>query len=265
MNPIEKIQNKLNDGKHICVGLDSDINKIPKHLLNEQNPLLEFNKKIISATKEHAAAYKLNFAFYEALGSKGIEIMAQTLEFIPSDILTIADAKRGDIGNTCDKYAQAIFDELNFDSITLAPYMGYDSIKPFLNYRDKIHFVLGLTSNKSNEDFEKLKLADGKYLYQKVIEKINEWNADKNMGVVFGATNSEELRENLELLKNLYVLLPGVGAQGGSLSEISSIFSSRGMNDYIVNISRGIIFCDSSENFEVKVGEQMAEYQSQLF
>ncbi len=264
MNAIEKLNNRLSENKHICVGLDTDLNKIPKHLLGEDEPILEFNKNVIAATKEHAVAYKLNFAFYEALGSKGFDLIKKTLEYIPSNILTIADAKRGDIGNTCLKYAEAVFDELNFDAITLAPYMGIDSIEPFMNYKNKIHFVLGLTSNSSNIDFEKLKLSNGKYLYQEVISKINSWNEYGNMGVVFGATNLEELISNIELLKSLFVLLPGVGAQGGSLSEIHKIFRSNNLNNHIVNISRGIIYCDTSENYVSKIEQKMKQYQDEL-
>jgi len=236
MNAIVKLKNRIDKGLHICVGLDSDLSKIPAHLNGNSNPILEFNKRIIDATKEYAAAYKLNFAFYEALGEAGLRTMRETLAYMPDEIVSIADAKRGDIGNTCMKYAQAVFDELNFDSITLAPYMGYDSIEPFLNYKDKIHFILGLTSNKSSTDFEKLKLENGKYLYQTVIEKVHSWNKDGNLGVVFGATNIDELNENIDLMKDLFVLLPGVGAQGGSLKGVSDVFNLKGMNNFIINI-----------------------------
>lgn len=264
MKPKEKLLGRIQSGKHICVGLDSDIEKVPKHLFAYENPVLEFNKRIIDATKEHAAAYKLNFAFYEALGEKGYSVIKETLSHIPENILSIADAKRGDIGNTSMKYAAAIFDKLQFDSVTLAPYMGYDSIEPFLTYKEKIHFVLGLTSNKSAADFEKLKLENGKYLYQSIIEKLNEWNVEGNIGVVFGATKISELKENLDLLKNLIVLLPGVGAQGGRLSDIAETFFAEGLNNFIVNISRGIIFSDATESFDSIVKLKMEEFQEEL-
>lgn len=264
MKATEKLKIKLQEGKHICVGLDTDLKRIPKHLLKFKEPVLEFNKRVIEATKELACSYKLNFAFYETLGAKGFDIMAETLKYIPDDILSIADAKRGDIGNTCLKYAEAIFDGLDFDAITLAPYMGFDSIEPFLKYKEKLLFILGLTSNKSNENFEKLKLEDGKYLYQKVIEKINEWNEFENLGVVFGATNPKELRENISALKNLFTLVPGVGAQGGSIKEISEIFNTAANEKYLINISRGIIYCNSTENFEAAISLKLKEYQDQL-
>jgi len=264
MDAVLKLKNRIEKGLHICVGLDSDLSKIPAHLLESDNPILEFNKRIIDATKAFAAAYKFNFAFYEAMGEAGIATMRETLDYMPDEILSIADAKRGDIGNTCLKYAHAVFDELNFDSVTLAPYMGYDSIEPFLNYKNKIHFILGLTSNKSSIDFEKIKLENGKYLYQSVIEKINVWNKYGNLGVVFGATNIGELNENIDSMKNLFVLLPGVGAQGGSLRDVSKAFKSNRMNNFIVNISRGIIYCDSSINFESRVRAKIVGLQDEL-
>lgn len=264
MNAKDKLRKRFTEGKHICVGLDTDINKIPQHLRDYNNPILEFNKRVIERTKEHAAAYKLNFAFYEALGADGFETMKKTLEFIPSNIHTIADAKRGDIGNTCNKYAEAIFDELNFDSVTLAPYMGYDSIEPFLAYENKLHFVLGLTSNSSSSDFEKLKLESGKYLYQIVIEKINEWNKSGNMGVVFGATNLDELEMSLPSLKELFVLLPGVGAQGAKLSHVARVFLKNNLTNFLVNISRGIIYAGCGDDFERQIEAKMNEYQDEL-
>ncbi|MCX7875558.1 MAG: orotidine-5'-phosphate decarboxylase [Melioribacteraceae bacterium] len=249
MNAQEKIITRLNQNLHICVGLDSDIEKIPKHLLNYNEPILEFNKIIIENTYQFAAAYKINFAFYEKYGAKGFEIIKQTLEFIPDNILTIADAKRGDIGNTSEMYAKAIFDELSFDAITLHPYMGYDSLNPFFSYKDKINFLLALTSNNGAEDFEKLKTIDGNFVFQHVIKKTNEWNKNKNLGIVFGATKIEELKENINSFYDLFILLPGVGAQGGSLDEVVSVFNKNKMNNYLINISRGLIYSDDTINF----------------
>lgn len=254
----EKLHRVIKEGKHICVGLDTDIKKIPPHLLKYADAVAEFNKIVIENTADGAAAYKINFAFYEKDGSRGIDNLYKTLELIPKNILTIADAKRGDIGNTSEMYAQSIFDHFNFDSVTLHPYMGYDSLEPFIKYHDKINFILALTSNKGSSDFEKLKLSDGNYLFQKVIQKANEWNGAGNCGIVFGATNPDELKENIDSFGKLSVLLPGIGAQGGSLEDVVSIFSAANNDDYLVNISRALIYCDSSEHFGKAVAKTLA-------
>lgn len=256
----EKLKSKCEKGFHICVGLDTDINKIPKHLLKNPNPVYEFNKIIIESTAEEAAAYKINFAFYERDGLKGIENILKTLELIPKDILTIADAKRGDIGNTSKMYAESIFDHFNFDSVTLHPYMGSDSIDPFINYSNKLNFVLALTSNNGSADFEKLLLADGRYLFQEVIKKVNDWNKNQNCGIVFGATNLAELQENIEIFKNLPVLLPGVGAQGGNFKEIVKVFQNQGKPHYLINISRALLYIDGSEQFAKAVNNAIRQY-----
>ena len=176
MTAQEKLRKRINEGFHICVGLDSDISKLPKHLLYKENPILEFNKIIIEATYKEAVAFKINFAFYENWGIEGLETLEKTIEFIGEEVLIIADAKRGDIGNTSKKYAESVFDYFKCDAVTLHPYMGFDSIEPFISYKDKISFILGLTSNSSSSDFEKQMLQNGKYLYQEVISKTNEWN-----------------------------------------------------------------------------------------
>ncbi len=180
MNASEKLKKRMEMGFHICVGLDSDINKIPKHLLKYEDPIYEFNKVIIESTKASANSYKINLAFYESRGIEGLKTLEKTLKLIPEEILTIGDAKRGDIGNTSKMYAESIFNHFNFDSITLHPYMGEDSIEPFLQFENKLNFILALTSNKGALDFEKLKLEDGEFLFQKVISKVNEWNKNKN-------------------------------------------------------------------------------------
>ncbi|MBN2572211.1 MAG: orotidine-5'-phosphate decarboxylase, partial [Ignavibacteriales bacterium] len=249
MNAIEKILNSINNKKHICVGLDTDIRKIPKFLLSKENPILEFNKIVINSTYKQAGAYKLNFAFYEKEGSSGLDTLKETIDYIPKDILIIGDAKRGDIGNTSEMYAKAIFDNSNCDAITLSPYMGYDSIQPFLEYKNKISFILVLTSNKGSNDFEKLMSKNGKYVFQEVMEKINIWNTNSNCGIVFGATNPNELKENIINMKNLFVLLPGIGAQGGDLESIVRIFQEANHNNFLLNISRALIYADSTENF----------------
>lgn len=249
MTAQEKLKQKNNQGKVICVGLDTDINKIPKHLLSLSNPVLEFNKVIINSTSEFAAAYKINFAFYEKDGASGFENIGQTAGLIPDDILIIADAKRGDIGNTSQMYASAVYDNFGCDAVTIHPYMGFDSVNPFLDRKDKINFILALTSNPGADDFEKLQLEDGSFLFQKVIEKVKKWNSNKNCGIVFGATQVEELSENFKLFDDIPVLLPGIGAQGGSLEEVIKIFKKNNRLNLLINSSRGIIYKDSSEKF----------------
>ena len=262
MTAQQKFQKRIDKCFHICVGLDTDFNKIPKHLQNNSSPIVEFNKIIVENTYNEAAAYKINFAFYEKDGAQGIDNLYKTLEFIPNDVLTIADAKRGDIGNTSQMYAHSIYNHFKFDSVTLNPYMGFDSLSPFLDYKDKINFILALTSNKGSEDFEKLKLSDGKYLYQKVIEKINEWNKNQNCGIVFGATNSSELRDNISNIKILPVLVPGVGVQGGSLEEVVKIFKENNSNQYLINVSRSLIYSDQTINFAKTTSQTIKDYNS---
>ncbi|MFA3782925.1 orotidine-5'-phosphate decarboxylase [Melioribacteraceae bacterium 4301-Me] len=257
MNALQKLNNKLKNNLFICVGLDTDIKRIPSHLLNKSEPILEFNRIIIENTYNYASAYKINFAFYEKFGSKGFQYISQTKKMIPSDTLVIADAKRGDIGNTAKMYAQSIYDELNFDAVTLNPYMGYDSVQPFLEYTEKLNFILALTSNKSAADFEKLKLADGSFLYQQVINKIKEWNKKGNCGIVYGATNKDDLVNDILLFDDLPVLLPGIGAQGGNLEDVVRLFITNNKRNFIVNISRALIYLDDSSEFGDKINRYM--------
>lgn len=262
MNAIGKLNKKFDEGLHICVGLDSDINKIPNHLKNYDDPIYEFNKEIINKTKNAAAAYKLNLAFYEKDGIDGLKTLEKTLAEIPSDVLIIGDAKRGDIGNTSRMYATSLFEHFNFDASTLHPYMGNDSVQPFLDFKNKLNFILVLTSNPSNSDFEKQKLSNGKYLFQEVLEKVNDWNTNNNCGIVFGATNPQELEENIPAFKNLPVLLPGVGSQGGSLEDVARIFQVHNNNNYLVNISRALIYTDSSESFAEVTSQRLDEHNA---
>lgn len=264
MTALEKLINANENNRFICVGLDTDINKLPDSVRSEKNPILSFNRRIIESTKDFAAGYKINFAFYEAFGIEGLKNLKQTLEFIPDDTLTIGDAKRGDIGNTSQMYAKSVFDFFGFDSITLHPYMGFDSLSPFLKYEHKLNFILALTSNPGADDFEKLKLSDNSFLFQAVIKSVNKWNTRKNCGIVFGATKSEELTQNLELLSDLPVLLPGVGAQGGSLSDVVQIFKSAGRKNYLVNISRGIIYKDVSEQFDFSARKEIENLNKEV-
>jgi len=265
MHSKEKLISALNKGLHICVGLDSDIRKIPEHLLSNDDPVFEFNKAIIDATKDFAVAYKLNFAFYECEGIKGLRSMEKTLKYIPENVFAIADAKRGDIGNTSGMYAKSVFEHYGFDSVTLHPYMGGDSLSPFFDYDDKVHFILALTSNPGSVDFEKLRFGSNKFLFQKVIEKTNEWNKNKNLGIVFGATNPDELKENISSFNDLFVLLPGVGAQGGSLENIVKIFSERKNSNFIVNVSRGLIYASNGKDFAEACREKLIDYNETVY
>ena len=257
MTAQEKLAKKNYEQKVICVGLDSDLNNIPSHLRSSANPVLEFNRAIIESTSESVAAYKINFAFYEKDGAKGFEVIEKTIGLIPDDLLVIADAKRGDIGNTSKMYASSIYDYFKFDAVTIHPYMGFDSVSPFLEKKEKINFVLALTSNESAKDFEKLKLEGGSFLFQEVIKKVKGWNINKNCGIVFGATQIKELSENIGLFDNLPVLLPGVGAQGGSLEEVIKVFKTNNRLNLLINSSRGIIYKDKSHKFAESAKEEV--------
>lgn len=249
MNAIQKLNLANKSGRFICIGLDSDPKKLPIHLYSSQKPVLEFNRQIIEATKDSAAAYKLNLAFYESEGTTGLKNLEETLSFIPDEILTIADGKRGDIGNTSNLYAHSIFNHFKFDSTTLNPYMGQDSLEPFLLYQEKLNFILALTSNPGSADFQKQKLESGEFLYQNVIRKIHKWNTNNNCGIVFGATNIFELKVNIQLIDNLPMLIPGVGAQGGSLEDVTKILFAEKKYSFLINISRGIIHKSLGEDF----------------
>lgn len=238
----------------LCVGLDADIHKIPKHLLKEEDPLFEFNKQIIDSTLPYAVAYKPNIAFYEAHGIAGWNALKKTLEYLPEDVFTIADAKRGDIGNTSKMYARAFFESFNFDSITVAPYMGSDSVTPFLEFENKWAIILGATSNEGGNDFQNLETKNGDKIYETVIKKSAKWGNDKNLMYVVGATKPQALQSIRKIIPNHFLLIPGVGAQGGSLEEVCKY----GLNEeygLLINSSRGIIYADNSENFAEKAGK----------
>ena len=254
MKRTELIQQIRDKKSYLCVGLDSDITKIPSHLMQEPDPVFAFNKTIIDATHDVCVSYKINTAFYESRGLAGWESMQKTLNYIPANLFTIADAKRGDIGNTSTQYAKAFFEALHFDSITVAPYMGKDSIQPFLDVQDKWTIVLGLTSNEGAFDFQYF-TQNNKPLYQHVMQTVAQWGTPHNTMFVVGATKIEQLAEIRELLPEHFFLIPGVGAQGGSLEEVSR----RAMNKDIgilVNASRQIIFASSGTDFAEKAREQ---------
>lgn len=249
MQSKEKLRKQNEQMKFVCIGLDSDVQKIPEVLKSNSNPILDFNRLIIESTRELAAAYKFNLAFYEKEGMIGLENLIKSIQMIPNDILIIGDGKRGDIGNTSQKYAETLYDELRFDSATLNPYMGKDSLTPFLEYEDKLNFILALTSNSGAADFEKSRLINNNFLYQEVIEKVKEWNTRSNCGIVFGATKSEELKHDIRRFGQLPVLLPGVGAQGGNIEEIVKIFKEHKHINFLINVSRGVIYKSSEKDF----------------
>ena len=256
-------QNIQRKESYLCVGLDTDVQRIPKHLLNTDDPIFEFNKRIIDATAQYAVAYKPNIAFYEAHGVKGWESLEKTIEYIPDDIFVIADAKRGDIGNTSKMYARAFFENMNCDAITVAPYMGEDSVAPFLDFDNRWVILLALTSNAGGKDFQNLELSQGGELFEKVLEKSQEWGSPDQLMYVVGATRAEALNGIREIIPDHFLLVPGVGAQGGSLEEVSKY----GMNSQcglLVNSSRGIIYADSSEDFDKVAGQKAHEIQQQM-
>ncbi len=264
---IEQIKQK---NSYLCVGLDTDFDKIPKHLQQNKNAIVDFNKAIIDATKEYCVSYKINTAFYEALGSKGWDAMEETVNYIPSSHLKIADAKRGDIGNTSYQYAKAFFETLQFDAVTVAPYMGEDSIRPFLEFENKWTIVLGLTSNKGAADFEMLKIQNGnevnlrsEYLYEHVLKTISSWGNANNLMFVVGATKATELENIRQIIPDNFLLVPGVGFQGGSLADISKYGINKDIG-LLVNASRAIIYAGNDENFAEEAKAIAQQYQVEM-
>jgi orotidine-5'-phosphate decarboxylase len=284
---IEQIKQKRS---FLCVGLDTDITKIPGHLQAHPDAVFEFNRQIIDATKDLCVSYKLNTAFYEAMGLKGWEAMQRTVNYIPNEHFIIADAKRGDIGNTSSQYARAFFEAMNFDAITVAPYMGEDSVKPFLEFENKWAIVLGLTSNPGSKDFEQLKVVgqatnngdeatnngdeainngnkagntEGGYLYESVLEKVSAWGNPGNLMFVVGATKASDLAGIRKIIPDHFLLVPGVGFQGGSLKEVSQY----GMNadcGLLVNASRAIIYASEKEDFAAEARAIAQQYQAEM-
>jgi orotidine-5'-phosphate decarboxylase len=286
---IQQIQQKKS---YLCVGLDTDFTKIPKHLQSHPDAVFEFNKQIIDATQDLCVAYKINTAFYEAMGLKGWEAMEKTVNYIPKDQFIIADAKRGDIGNTSSQYGKAFFETMNFDAITVAPYMGEDSIKPFLEFKNKWTIVLGLTSNAGSKDFEQLKLVredtnqgDGnagskdfeqqtivsqatnngmnEFLYETVLKKVSSWGTDENLMFVIGATKASDLEDIRKIIPNHFLLVPGVGFQGGSLKEVSKYGINKDCG-LLVNASRAIIYASEKEDFATEARAIAQQYKSEM-
>lgn len=260
---LQKLITEIKQKKsYLCVGLDTEFEKIPKHLLKSKKPILEFNKSIINATKKYCVAYKLNIAFYEQYGSKGWDIIEKTIEHIPSDIFIIADSKRGDIGNTAKMYARTFFETYNFDAVTVSPYMGLDTLQPFLEYKNKFTIVLALTSNEGSSDFQMLDTPDGK-LYEVVIKKVAEYANELNIMFVTGATKADKIVNIRKLVPEHFLLVPGVGAQGGDFSEVSENGFNKNCG-LLINSSRNIIYASNDENFEISAEHEAIKLQSQM-
>lgn len=258
-----QLVNAIREKKSVlCVGLDTDTTKIPKHLFAEEDPVFAFNKSIIDATKDYTVAYKINTAFYEAQGIKGWISLGKTLDYIPKDIFTIADAKRGDIGNTAEQYALTFFDTYPFDSVTVAPYMGADSVKPFLQFEGNWAIVLGLTSNAGSADFQLQQCGD-ELLYEKVLKTVAGWGNPGNLMFVIGATRMEQLKHIRTMLPDHFFLVPGVGAQGGDVDTVcqNAMNSDGGI---LINVSRGVIYVSEGLDFAERAGEAAKAYQQQM-
>lgn len=266
MNKQTLFKNITQKSSYLCVGLDTDIQKIPSHLLKEKDPVFEFNRQIIDATEKYTIAYKPNLAFYEALGPKGWESLQKTMDYIPGHCFTIADAKRGDIGNTSALYAKTFFDKsaagFSFDSVTVAPYMGSDSVLPFLTYEEKFVILLALTSNHGSADFQNQTIGN-EQLFEKVLKISKNWGDDQNLMYVVGATRADMLLKVRAIVPNNFLLVPGVGAQGGSLEEVSKY----GMNNHcglLVNSSRAIIYASNTIDFAKIAGVESQKVQLEM-
>lgn len=263
MTRSELINSIYNKQSYLCIGLDPDINRLPKCLQKYDDPVFEFNRAIIGATRDFCVAYKPNLAFYEALGTKGWESLEKTLQVIPEDMFTIADAKRGDIGNTSKLYAKAFFEQLDFDAITVAPYMGEDSIKPFLEFEGKWVIILALTSNPGASDFQTLKTKDGHFVYEQVLARSRQWGDENRIMYVVGANKQEQLLKIRRIVPDHFLLVPGVGAQGGNLQQISAMGFTRGCG-LLVNASRSIIYASSGDDFAVAAAREAAKLQTEM-
>lgn len=266
MNKRELFENIKRKGSFLCVGLDTDIKKVPACLMNEEDPIFAFNKAIIDATAEYCVAYKPNLAFYESMGVQGWISFEKTVAYLREqypDQFIIADAKRGDIGNTSAMYARTFFEEIDLDAVTVAPYMGEDSVTPFLNYKDKWVILLALTSNKGSHDFQLTQDTNGERLFEKVLRVSQTWADSEQMMYVVGATQGAMFADIRKVAPDHFLLVPGVGAQGGSLEEVCKY----GMNSecgLLVNSSRGIIYADNTENFALRAGEEAKILKEQM-
>jgi len=262
MNRQELIDQIRRKKSFLCTGLDTDINKLPSVFDASVDNILPFNQSIVAATKDYSVAYKINTAFYEQYGARGWEIMEESLAAIPDDCFSIADAKRGDIGNTSSMYAKAFFENMNFDAVTVAPYMGEDSLRPFLEFENKWIICLALTSNAGHEDFQKLQVGEEK-LYERVLNTVSKYGNINNLMFVVGATRAEQLKHIRSIVPDHFLLVPGVGAQGGSLNEVAEYGSNQDCG-LLVNSSRGIIYASNGEDYATRAGKEAAKLQSEM-
>ncbi|MDQ2657244.1 MAG: orotidine-5'-phosphate decarboxylase [Bacteroidota bacterium] len=264
MNSLELFEQIKTKRSYLCIGLDTDLDKIPQSLRSADDPVFEFNKQIIDATHQYCVAYKPNLAFYEALGPRGWESLEKTLRYIPENIFTIADAKRGDIGNTTGFYAKTFFEYLGFDSITVAPYMGEDSVKPFLQYKGKWVILLAHTSNPGSQDFQMIESkGSGRKLYEEVMLKAMQWGSADQLMFVVGATQADKIRSIRKLASDYFFLVPGIGAQGGDLKAVSA----SGMNSrcgILVNSARAILYASSGADFADAAGKEASKVQAEM-
>lgn len=264
MNKHELTDHIFSKGSYLCVGLDTDIDKIPPHLqVASDDPVFAFNQAIIDATKDSCVAYKINTAFYESMGIQGWESLQRTVDYIPETHFKIADAKRGDIGNTSHQYAKAFFETYAFDAITVAPYMGKDSVMPFLEYEGKWTILLGLTSNEGSHDFQLQPTSDERFYYERVMEKAMEWGSPENMMFVIGATRGDQLENIRRLAPDYFFLVPGVGAQGGNLKEISKQGLNKG-GGLLVSASRSVIYAGKGEDFATASRQVAEQYRTEM-
>ncbi|HMS70014.1 MAG TPA: orotidine-5'-phosphate decarboxylase [Saprospiraceae bacterium] len=247
----------------LCIGLDPDGSKLPATIKNDPQGILDFCKEIIDATHDVCVAYKPNLAFFESLGPEGWKILEYLVKYIPSHLFTIADAKRGDIGNTSKMYAKAFFEHLNFDAVTVAPYMGEDSVTPFLEFNDKWVILLGLTSNKGSNDFQRLKLDNGSLVYEAVLQASSKWGSPENMMYVVGATHGEEIGHVRTLLPEHFFLVPGVGAQGGDAKTVIS-YGANDLGGLLINASRSILYASDKEDFAIKAREEAIRLNAEM-
>lgn len=266
MNRSELVNQIKTKRSFLCVGLDTDLKKVPQHILNEEDPIFAFNKAIIDATAPYCVSYKPNLAFYEAFGVKGLISFEKTIKYLKENYpnhFIVADAKRGDIGNTSAMYARTFFEEYDVDSLTVAPYMGEDSVTPFLGYKNKWVILLALTSNKGSHDFQLTEDKDGVRLFEKVLKKSQEWGNDENMMYVVGATQGQMFEDIRKVAPTHFLLVPGVGAQGGSLQEVCKYGMIKDCG-LLVNSSRGIIYASHDEDFAEVAGQKAKELQEQM-
>lgn len=261
LEKLQKVQRK--NRSLLCVGLDTDPAKLPSHLGTSKGAIVQFNRSIIEATSDLVCAYKLNLAFYESLGERGWRILKETLSVIPQNVITIGDGKRGDIGNTAEQYARALYDDLGFDAATVNPYMGYDSVEPFIRSDRNCAFVLALTSNEGSNDFQRLNIG-GRPLYERIVQAAVKWNTRKNLGLVVGATHPKELQPIRKLAPTLPILIPGIGKQGGDLESAVRFGAGKNGRLAIINASRSVLYASTGKDFATAARNEALQLRDQI-